>query len=76
MKERIVRLEKGMWCIRSDAGELHDSEQKELIEYFNEIKLPYRLSAGRLYIDGGVDRNAVFERLQHFYDGRAEVFPF
>lgn len=59
-----------------DAGELNESEQKELIDYFDEIKLPYRLFDSYLCIDGGVTRDVVFERLEHFYDGRAEVFPF
>jgi len=48
----------------------------EMIEYFDEIRLPYRLIDGCLCIDGGVVRDAVFERLEHFYDGRAEVLPF
>ena len=76
MKKRIVRLERGLWRIRTDAGELPESEQMELIKYFDEIKLPYRLADGCLCIVGEVDREAVFERLKHFYDGRAEIFPF
>lgn len=76
MEKRIVRLEKDLWRIRTDVGELPKSEQIELIEYFNEIKLPYCLSGNYLCIVGGVDRDAVFERLEHFYNGRAEVFPF
>lgn len=76
MEKRIVRLEKDLWRIRTDAGELPKSEQVELIEYFDEIKLPYCLADGCLYIVGEVGRDAVFERLEHFYDGRAEVFPF
>ena len=76
MEMRIVRLEENLWRIRTDAGELTKSEQMELIEYVDEIKLPYRLVDGCLCIDGGVARDAVFERLEHFYDGRAEVLPF
>ena len=76
MEKRIVRLEEDLWRIRTDAGELPESEQMELIEYFDEIKLPYRLNDGALCIVGEVAREAVFERLEHFYDGRAEVFPF
>ena len=76
MEKRIIRLEEGLWRIRTDVGELPESEQMELIEYFSEIKLPYRLTDGCLCVVGGVDRDAVFERLEHFYDGRAEVFPF
>ncbi|MBU0945173.1 MAG: hypothetical protein KJ804_07995 [Proteobacteria bacterium] len=76
MEKRIVRLEEDLWRIRTDAGELSESERIELIEYFDEIKLPYRLNDSALSIVGEVDRKAVFERLEHFYDGRAEVFPF
>ncbi len=76
MEKRIVRLEEGSWRIRTDNGELPKPEQIEVIEYFDEIKLPYRLIDGCLCIVGDVDRESVFERLEHFYDGRAEVFPF
>ncbi len=76
MEKRIVRIEKGLWRIRTDAGELPESEQVELTEYFDEIKLPYCFAGGSLCIVGEVDREVVFERLEHFYDGRAEVFPF
>lgn len=76
MEKRIVRLEKDLWRIRTDAGELPETERMELIQYFAEIRLPYCLIDGCLCIVGEVDRDAVFERLEHFYDGRAEVFPF
>jgi len=76
MEKRIVRLEEDFWRVRTEAGELPESERKELSEYFNEIKLPYQVVDGGLCIAGAVDREAVFERLEHFYDGRAEVFPF
>lgn len=76
MEKRIVRLEEGSWRIRTDNGELPKPEQIEVIEYLDEIKLPYRLIDGCLCIVGDVDRKSVFERLEHFYDGRAEVFPF
>jgi hypothetical protein len=76
MEKRIVRFEDEVWRIRTDVGELPGSERKELEEYFGEIKLPYRLADGHLCIAGGVDRDAVFERLEHFYDGWADVLPF
>lgn len=77
MEKRIVRFEEDLWRIRTDAGELPESEKMELIEYFDETKLPYRLTdGGRLCIVGEIDRDVVFERLEHFYDERAEVFPF
>ena len=76
MEKRIVRFEENLWRIRTDAGELSESERTELIEYFGEIKLPYRLDGNCLCIVGEVDRDTVFERLEHFYDERAEIFPF
>ena len=65
-----------MWRIRTDAGELTQSERSELIEYFDEIRLSYRLVGGRLCIVGEIDRETVFEIMEHFYDGRADVLPF
>jgi hypothetical protein len=76
METRIVRLEDGFWRIRTDTGELSESEQNELKKYFDEIKIPYRIIAGSLCVSGGVDREAIFERVEHFYEGRAEVYPF
>ncbi len=76
MEKRIERFEEDLWRIKTDSGELPESERMELIEYFGEIKLPYCLNGDCLCIVGGVDRDSVFERLEHFYDGRAEVFPF
>ena len=76
MERRIVRLEDDLWRIRTDTGELSESERDELVEYFAEIELNYRLVNGRVCISGGIDRDSVFERLEHFYDGRAELLPF
>jgi hypothetical protein len=76
MEKRIVTLEDDLWRIRTDTGELPESERDELLEYFGEIKLNYRVVGGHVCIVGTIDRNSVFERLEAFYDGRAEVFPF
>ena len=76
VEKRIIRFEDNMWRIRTDVGELPQSERSELIEYFNEIRLPYRLVGDCLCIIGEIDRATVFERMEYFYDGRAEVFPF
>ena len=76
MEKRIIRLEQDLWRIRTDVGELSDSERKELIIYFEEVGLPYRHIGGCLSIVGEVDKDSVFERLNHFYDGRAEIYPF
>lgn len=76
MEKRIVRLEDDLWRIRTDIGELTASERDELIEYFGEVKFHYRVVTGNVCIVGSIDRDSVFERLEHFYDGRAEVLPF
>jgi len=76
MEKRIVRFENEMWWVRADVGEISSSEREKLEEYFVEIKLPYRLADGRLCVAGGVDRDTVFERLEQFYGGWAEVLPF
>ncbi len=65
-----------MWRIRTDTGELPESERAELIEYFDEIRLPYLLAGDCLCIVGIIDKDTVFERMEHFYDGCAEIFPF
>jgi hypothetical protein len=76
METRVVRLEEGHWRIRTEAGELSDSERDELIHYFGEIKLDYCLSNDHVAIVGSIDRDAVFELLGRFYAGRADVLPF
>ena len=76
MPNRIVRLEGNLWRIRSDEGELTPSERKELKEYFDEIRMPSTLMHGRLCVSGSVSWEDLYERLQHFYDGRADVYPF
>ena len=76
MPKRIVRREGDSWRIRPDQGELDAAEQQELRSYFDEIRMPYRLEHGRLCVPGSVSWEAIYERLNHFYDGRAEVYPF
>ena len=76
MTTRVVRLEDDLWRIRTDTGELPESERDELIEYFGEVKLNYRAVNGQVCIACTIDRDSVFERIEHFYSGRAEVLPF
>ena len=76
METRVVRLEEDLWHIRTDTGELPESERDELIEYFDKIKLNYRVDGGHICVVGNIGRDTVFERLEHFYDDRAEVLPF
>lgn len=75
MMKRIVRPKEGYWSIRSAGREITAEEQAKLIEYFQEIRFPYRIVAGRLRIPQSVPWGEIFERLAHFYDGTAEVCP-
>lgn len=52
MEKRIVRLGDDLWRIRTDTGKLPAYERDELIEYFGEIKLNYRVVTGHLCIAG------------------------
>ena len=76
MPPRIVRLENNLWRIRPQQGEIDVAEEQELREYFDEVRLPYRIENGRACIVGSIGWDALYERLQHFYEGRAEVYPF
>ena len=76
MPKRIVRLEGDLWRIRPDQGELDASEQQELRDYFDEIRMPYRIEQGRPCVLGSVSWESIHEVLDHFYTGRAEVYPF
>jgi len=38
--------------------------------------MTYGFERGRLCVPGSVSWEAIYETLQHFYDGRADVFPF
>jgi hypothetical protein len=76
VRKRIVRVEDGYWRIRSEKRELRATEHRELIEYFDEIRFPYEVINGRVRVPESVDVQDIFERLEHFYEGRAEVLPF
>ena len=80
LPKRIVRLEEGQWRISSDQGPLNASEQEELKDYFDEIRFPYRMFDGRPCVPPCVPETVswetIFERLEFFYDGQAEVYPF
>ncbi len=76
LPSRIVRLEDGLWRIRGDDGELDGVEQDQLEDYFTQIGMPYQMVDGRACVPGRVSWECLDESLTHFYDGRAEVFPF
>ena len=76
MPPRIVRLENNLWRIRPEQGEIDVAEEQELRDYFGEVGLPYRVEHGRACVLGSIGWDQLYERLQHFYEGRAEVYPF
>ena len=76
MEKRIVRVEDGFWRIRTELDEITAQEQNDLIEYFNEIRFPYQIISKRLCVPDAMRWADIRERLEHFYDGWAEVYPF
>ena len=76
LSPRVVRLEGKLWRIRPDRGELDAAEQQELRDYFGEVGLPYRIEQGRLCVPESISWATLSERLEHFYAGRAEIYPF
>jgi len=76
MQSRVVRKKDSLWRIWSDKGELDQEEQNELKEYFEKIRMPYQYDADMICVPGTVSWETIYERLQHFYVGRAEVYPF
>jgi hypothetical protein len=76
MKIRVVRLEDGYWRIRSAKRDIGADEQRRLIEYFAEIRLPCKIIGGRIRVPDSVPWSDISERLEHFYDGNADVLPF
>ena len=74
---RTVTMEEDYWRIRTGEGdELEAVEQQELQAYFEQIRLPYRLFLGRPCVSDVVPWVFILEKLEDFYDGRAEVCPF
>lgn len=76
MKKRIVRLEDDYWYVRTDKGELPESEQQKLEDYLIENRMPYKTNEGCLFISVEIERDTIFKAIEHFYKGKAEVYPF
>ncbi len=76
MTTRVVRVEQGYWRIRTDLGELSESETEELKKYFDEIEMPYSLIENNLCVNEEISQVEIFGRLEHFYEDRADVLPF
>ncbi len=50
-----------------------EEEPDMLTEYLREIHYPYRKVRGRFVFPAAIREADIFEVLQHFYDGTAEV---
>ena len=73
LKTRLLRLENGAWRISAGRREIPGSEQRELKEYLDEIRMPYIVTDDSVCIHGNVSLADVLERIEYFYDGWADV---
>ena len=76
METRIVTKIDGKWRISTEKGEIDSREMRSLQEYLDEIRYPYKIDDDGIGIEGTLGRDDVCERLEHFYDEIAEVYPF
>src|ERR1700687_3517180 len=76
MEKRILRLEDEFWRIRTDRGELADEERNALKAYLDEKGFKTAMIDDNLAIAGELTWQEVFEPIDGFYAGQAEVYPF
>jgi hypothetical protein len=76
METRILRLEDEFWRIRTDRGELADEERNALRAYLDEKGFKTAMIDDNLAIAGELTWKEVFESIESFYAGQAEVYPF
>ena len=76
MEKRILRLEDEFWRIRTDRGELADEERNALKAYLDEKGFKTAMIDDNLAIAGELTWKEVFEPIESFYAGKAEVYPF
>jgi nicotinic acid phosphoribosyltransferase len=76
MKTRILRLEDEFWRIRTDTGELAETERNALRAYLDEKGFKTAMIEDNLVIAGKLTWTEVFEPIEGFYEGKADVFPF
>jgi len=76
MESRTLSQQYGPWRITTDAGDLDAAEASEIKEYFAEVGIPFSIVGGQIEIPASVSRATLFEVVEHFYDGRAELYPF
>jgi hypothetical protein len=76
MEKRILRLEDEFWRIRTDTGELADAERNALGAYLDEKGFKTAMIDDNLAIAGELTWKEVFEPIEGFYEGKADVYPF
>lgn len=76
MEKRILRLEDEFWRIRTDTGELADAERNVLRAYLDEKGFRTAMIDDNLAIAGELTWKEVFEPIERFYEGKADVYPF
>jgi hypothetical protein len=76
METRILRLEDEFWRIRTDTGELAGTERNALRAYLDEKGFNTAMIDDNLVIAGKLTWTEIFEPIQGFYEGKADVYPF
>jgi hypothetical protein len=76
MEKRILRLEGEFWRIRSDTGELADTERDALGAYLDEKGFKTAMIDENLAIAGELTWQEVVEPSRLFTRGKADVYPF
>jgi hypothetical protein len=76
METRILRLEDEFWRIRTDTGELAGTERNALRAYLDEKGFKTAMIDENLVIAGKLTWTEVFEPIEGFYEGKADVYPF
>ena len=76
METRILRLEDEFWRICTDTGELAEIERNALRAYLDEKGFKTEIIDDNLVIAGKLTWTEVFEPIDGFYEGKADVYPF
>ena len=76
MEKRILRLEDEFWRIRTDTGALADAERNALRAYLDEKGFKTVMIDDNLVVAGKLTWTEVFEPIEGFYEGNADVYPF
>jgi len=76
MKTRVVREKEGYWRIRCGMRGISHKERDRLVKYFQKIKFPYEIIESQVVVPTNVDRETIFNKLEKFYEGEANIYPF